>query len=572
MEEKQSSFLSPLQVRILLGVGLLILINVLGNLRLGEQPFYFKLDLTEEKRYSLTDPTRELLREIDRNILVQVLLEGDLPPSFRRLQEATRDMLVQFRSENSRIDYTFLDPNEGTVEEKNERRENLREYGINPVTLSEVEADSRSEKQIFPYAVVRYQGRIVAVNLLENNNPGINPEIPLNNSIILLEYKLANAIQKAQFEEQPTVAFTTGHQELEPVETFGLERGLRQYYNTGRIILDSVSFIPEAISVLIVAKPQQPFSEPEKFKIDQYIMHGGKVIWLLDPAAVTLDSLQTRAEFLPRPYELNLDDLIFRYGVRIEPNLVLDLQCSRIPLATGVVGNQAQLELFPYPYHIVSVPTSSHPVVKNLDPVNFYFAGQLDTAIRTKPALSKRVLLESSDNSLIQSLPRSLSFEFLRYGLDPQKFNQPGQPLAVLLEGTFSSLYANRPLPTRNTPSEQAFVEQSPPNAMLVVADGDVAKNPINPREQRPEPLGYNSFERFTFANQDFLVNAIEYMVDPNGVIEARNKEIKLRLLDKARTSSEARFWQVFNIGVPLALLLIFGLVYNWIRRRRFAN
>ncbi len=575
MDEKEPKNRTPLAYRTLLLIGGILLLNVLGNLNIGDQPFYVKLDLTEEKRFSLTQPTREMIREVDKTILVQLLLDGDLPPGFERLQESMLDLLSQFRSENSRIDYMVLDPNEGTVEEINERREELRRFGVAPVTLSEVQADERSEKQIFPYAMVRYQERLIPVNLLENSNPGVNPEVPLNNSIALLEFKLAQAIRKAQRAEKQIVAFTTGRDELRPIETYDLERSLRTYYNTGRLHLDSLTVIPPEISVLVVAKPQKPFSETDLFKIDQYVMQGGKVIWMLDPAAVTLDSLQQRPEFYPVPYELGLDDLLFRYGVRLGYDLVLDIQASRIPLATGEMGGQAQFELFAYPYHVIALPEADHPIVKNLDPVNFLFTGRVDTSVRTRPALEKTVLLQSSSHSMIQTLPQGLSFEFLRYGLDPDRFDQAPQPLAVLLEGRFTSLFANRPLPLAPEELNAAaspFRAESPPNAMLVVADGDLAKNPFNPREQRPEPLGYNPYEQFTFANKDFLLNAIEYLLDPNGVIEARGKEVKLRLLDKARTQQEAGFWQLINIILPLALLLLFGWVYNWIRRRRYAR
>jgi len=575
MEEKKPNSHTALAYRTFWFIGGIVLLNVLGNLTVGEQPFYFKRDLTEEKRYSLTQPTREMIRELDKTILVQVLLDGDLPPGFERLKESTLDLLRQFRSENSRIDYVVLDPNQGTVEEINEGREELRRFGVAPVTLSEVQADERSEKQIFPYAMVRYQDRLIPVNLLENSNPGVNPEVPLNNSIALLEYKLANAIRKAQLEEKQIVAFTTGHEELRSFETYDLERSLRTYYNTGRLHLDSLTVIPPEISLLMVAKPQKPFSETDLFKLDQYVMQGGKVIWMLDPAAVTLDSLQQRPEFYPVPYELELDDLLFRYGIRLGYDLVLDIQASRIPLATGEMGGQAQFELFAYPYHIIALPEAAHPILKNLDPVNFLFTGRVDTSVRTRPALEKTVLFQSSSHSLVQALPRALSFEFLRYGLDPDRFNLGPQPLAVLLEGRFTSLFANRPLPIDPNALNAAgspFRPDSPPNAMLVVADGDLAKNPFNPREQRPEPLGYNPYEQFTFGNKDFLLNAIEYLLDPNGVIEARGKEVKLRLLDKARTQQEAAFWQWINIVLPLALLLVFGLLYYGVRRRRYAR
>jgi len=556
-------------------IGIVIFVNILADARMGGRSFYTYLDLTEEKRFTLTDATRNLLNDLDDVVYVKVLLEGDFPVGFKRLQKSTREMLEEFRSISGYVEYEFVNPSTGTNEEINARREELSKEGIQPVSLRVKDNDQTSVQLIYPYAQIFYKGRNINVNLLENQIPGMPQEVVLNNSVSLIEYKLANAIQKLQTPIKPVIAFTTGHGELSPIETADLEKTLRQFYETGRLRLDSlVTIPPNELSALIIAKPRIAFSEQDKFKIDQYIMNGGKVLWLMDKLNVNLDSLRGPS-FFPREYDTNLDDLLFRYGARIQPNLVLDLQNTRIPLATGMLGNEPQFDLFRYPYHLVVPPASKHPIVKSLDLVNLFYASTIDTTVRTKTPVEKTVLLASSPNSMTQFIPLEMNFDFLRYELDPQRFNKPSQPLAVLLEGTFPSLYENRVTNDMLAGLQQLnieFKQQSPPNRMIVVSDGDIAKNGINPQQQSFKPLGLNEFENYQFANKDFLVNALEYLLDANGVIAARGKEVRLRLLDTAKAEAEEAKWQLLNIVVPLAFLAVFGLIYNWIRRRRFAR
>ncbi len=555
-------------------VGIVVFLNILANVRIGGKSWYTYLDMTEEKRFTLTDGTKTLLSNLDDVVYVNVLLEGEFPAGFKRLQTATRDMLEDFRSESGYLEYGFQDTNEGSVEQINQLRENLSKDNIIPINLRVKTKEGTSERQIYPYAIFYYKGRNMAINLLENEVPGVPSEVILNNSIGLLEYKFANAIQKLQTPQKPVVVFSTGHGELSPIETADLEKSLRLFYDTGRIDLDSVPTLKQDADVFVIAKPTQPFTEKDKFKIDQYIMNGGKVLWLLDKVRVDLDSLQKRNEFYPTGYDLNIDDLLFRYGARINPTLVLDMQCTRIPLATGFVGNQPQLDYFRYPYHIVASPRSKHPIVKNLGPINLLYPNNIDT-IQTKTPVEKTVLITSSPNSRYQRIPIGMDFEFLRYDLDASKFDKGPQNLAVLLEGTFPSFYENRVEESMLNALEQIgtpFQTQSPSNRMIIVADGDIAKNRYHPRTQEVSPLGYNEFEKYQFANKEFLTNAIEYLMDENGVIEARGKEVKLRLLDTVKAQAEETKWQLINIVAPILFLILFGLGYNYLRRRRFAR
>jgi ABC-2 type transport system permease protein len=323
-----------------------------------------------------------------------------------------------------------------------------------------------------------------------------------------------------------------------------------------------------------VARPRTAFSEKDKFKIDQYVMNGGRVLWLVDPMNAGLDSLNVGGRFLSTPYDLKLDDMLFKYGVRINPDVVLDLQCTKIPLQVGVVGNAPQFQLFDWYYHIAAQPESTHPVVKNLDRVEFRFASSMDT-LRTKTPVKKTVLMRSSQYSRMQFNPVELNFEILKYDPDPAKFDKGPKNLAVLLEGVFPSAFENRvsaEMLAGMTALGLEYKSAGVPTRMMVISDGDVAANFVRDAEKKQTlPLGFNRFENNTYANKDFLINAVEYLIEPNGVIEARAKEVKLRLLDTVRAREEQGFWRSLNLAAPLVFLIGFGWLFNWLRRRRYA-
>jgi ABC-2 type transport system permease protein len=444
MAENKNNRRTQSLIQVALFIGILIFINILANARINGKSLYAYLDLTEEKRFSLTEETIGLLEELDDEIFVEILLEGEFPAGFKRLQTSVRDMLEDFRSESGYIEYNFIDPGEGSVKQVNERREALAKEGIVPISLRLKDANSTSNQLVYPYAVFRYGNKSWTVNLLENEVPGMSNEIVLNNSVGLLEYKFASAIQKVRNSDVPTIVFTKGHGELSPFEVADLEKTLREYNETGHIYLDSIVSLGKEADLVIVAKPQTAFSEKDKFKLDQYVMNGGRVIWLIDQVAVTLDSLQGRNQYFPSEYELNIDDMLFRYGIRIQSNMLLDMQCTRIPLATGYVGNAPQFDNFRYPYHLVITPNSDHPIVKSVGPVNMYYASSIDTEVETKFPIEKTVLLTTSNNSRYQRLPIGMDFDFLRYDLDAKKFDKGPQPIAMLLEGKFNSLYENK--------------------------------------------------------------------------------------------------------------------------------
>lgn len=557
-----------------LGLAVVLLLNIVANSRMGGRPLYGALDLTEEKRYTLTPGTENLLEQQEDIIFVRVLLDGEFPAGFKRLQQAAREMLEDFRSVSPYIEFEFYNPNEGTVDEINQRRELYQQEGILPVNLRVKGVEGTSTTSIFPYAIFYKGERSIPVNILENEVPGVPSDVVLNNAVALLEYKFANAIQKLNQSYKEVIAFTNGQGELPPIATADLEKELRNYYEVGRLEMDSVAVIPQEISALVIAKPTRPFTEKNKFKLDQYVMNGGKVMWLMDRVAVDLDSLQGRPEFYPSTYDLNIDDLLFRYGVRLNDDLVQDLRCSRIPLATGVLGNAPQFDLFRYPYHVLALPQTNHPVVKSLEAVNFIYPSSIDISPRTKTPVDKTILLMSSDASRYQKLPVGMDFDFLRYELDPTKFQRDSLVMAVLLEGTFPSMYENRLSQDNLAVLQQIGVEfrkESVPTAMIVVSDGDVAANPVRP-DGSVLPLGFNIYDKYQFSNKDFLINSLEYLLDQGGIIQARGKEVRLRMLNSERAEAEASFWRILNIALPVVLLLLFGLGYYFVRRRKYAG
>ena len=559
-KKKQQSFF---QLGLVIGIALFL--NVLGN------AFFTHIDLTEEKRFTLAKPTRDMLESLDDVVYVEVLLEGEFPAGFKRLQRSVTESLIDFRSQSGGlVEYSFTDPNKGTAENVNQRREQLAKDGIVPTNLHIKDADGTSDKLIYPYAVVRYKTRTAVVDLLDEDAPG-GPEEQLNYSISQLEYKFANALYKLQIGVREIIAFTVGHGELDENERKDLVKNLRSYYEVGTFNLDSSTVIPPEVKTLIVAKPKKPFNDRDKFLIDQYVMNGGKVIWLIDRLNVELDSLRGNSSYVARDYDLDLDGMLFKYGVRVNPDLVLDLQSSRIPMVIDPTGTQ---DLFKWYYNPVIIPRSNHPMVKSLDGINMMYPSSIDT-IKTKTDVKKTILLTSSEYGRIQPNITRLNFEILRYEPDPSKFNTKYIPVAVLLEGEFPSFFENKVTENmRNmlTQINQEFKPVSVPTKMLVVSDGDIARPFYNPITGKFLELGMNPYERYKFANKDFLLNAVEYLKDEKGIIEARSKDVKLRLMDTARAESEKTMWQLVNIVIPILFLIVFGIVYNTWRKRKYAK
>ena len=561
-------------ITLALVVAIALIINILTN------SFNAQVDLTEEKRFSLTEPTKRQLHDLNDVVFVRCLLGSKLPAGFKRLQTETRKTLEDFKSLNSNIDFKFEDPSVGGSEtERKQQFESFAKDGLVPMRLRLVNDDAKTEQYIFPYCEFNYRNNKVVVKLLENDVPNMNPELALNNSIALLEYKFSNAIQKLQTDRKPNIVFTEGHSELKPEETADLEQSLRAFYNVGRINLDSVAAIPfgnkqSQVDILMIAKPKTAFSEKHKFQIDQYIMQGGKVMWLIDRLNAELSGMMQTGEMMPTDYPLNIEDQLFKYGCRIQPNMVLDLEATKIKLKVGKMADNLQFDDFKWWYFPVVAPSSNHPIVKSLDRVWLQFPSTVEP-IKTKTDIQKTVLLASSKYSRTQFTPTRLNFEILRYPEDKTKFDKGNQPLAVMLEGQFPSLYENRVTAEQFAVLQQLGLQYAPlskATKMLVVGDGDIARNDFDVSRGTAFPLGYDRVVKYKFANKDFLLNAVEYMLDDKGIIEARGKEIKLRLMDSERAKADGTFLATVNILLPLGLVGLFGAFFLWRRRKKYAN
>jgi ABC-2 type transport system permease protein len=553
----------------LLLIVILILLNLIG------QRWYSYLDLTEDKRFTLETSTLDMIADLEEPILVEVLLEGRLNASFIKLQNRTREILRQFNQTNTNLEYIFTDPSKGTTLEVNNRRKSLSNDGIFPSTLFIVENDQRVEQLIYPYAIVKYGDRNIPVNLLEPLAKGETDEEAINRSAALIEYKIASAISKLMQKEAPIIMFTEGHGELEESQTATLESILGRTMNTGRLMLDSIYKIDQKVDVLIVARPQEKLSMRSQFLIDQYLMNGGKVIWFIDQFYINLDSINTNKVYVPRPVEHGLDDLFFKYGVRINRDLVLDLENSSIPQVFGMAGDKPQQKLFPWVFYPLLQANQDNNIVRNIDRVLSIFPSTVET-LNLKDDISAEVLLSSSQYSRFQVYPSiNVSFDIMRMKQEPSMYNKSYLPVAVLLDGKFESFFKNRVSESMEEglrAIDANFVSESPQTQQVFIADGDLIKNLYDTSTNRISPLGFNKWEGYKYqGNEDFIINLIDYLLDDYGLVNARSKNYKLRLLDQQELKNNRLKWQLINLLIPAMLVLLAGLLFNYFRKRKYA-
>lgn len=556
-------------IQTLIVLGILVLLNVISR------GVYTFLDLTEDKRYTLTDSTLKLLDDVEQIIYLDVLLGGDLPSGYTRLQNRTREVINQLRDANPLIEFRFRDPSKGTVEEVNSLRKNLAEDGIFPSNLIVMEDDQKVEKLIYPYALMQLGSKSISINLMEGQIKGENQEVWLNRSANNLEYKFASAIEKLFKQDIPNILFTIGNDELLESQTATLEQGLENTMNTGRINLDSIYHIGQEADVLIVARPKKKISLRNQFLIDQYIMNGGKVIWLVETLDVNLDSINRNTVYIPRPLDLGLDDLFFKYGVRMKQDLVLDMVNTKIPQVIGQVGNKPQQQLFNWVYYPLLAPSEDHPIVNNTDRVFSRFSGSIEL-LETKLPLKSSVLLSTSEYSRFQLYPMRLSFEIIKLPQEAKDYNKPNIPTAVIVEGEFESFFKNRVSEGMSEMLDRIdmeFAEQSPKTAQVFIADADIIKNMYDPNSNKISPLGFNKWEGMVYnGNSEFIINAIDYLTDEYGLMEARSKNLQLRMLDQVELRDNTLKWQLINIAGPILLVFLFGFGFNFYRKRKYAN
>ncbi len=581
MIEKRKNIRRHNFVELALGIALLLSLNTIGSF------FFHRFDLTGEKRYSLSPATLDLLNKLDDVVYFKVYLDGEYPSGFQRLSNETREMLNEFRAYSNNIEYEFINPSSSN--DKAEREglyRQLIESGLNPTDLQVRKDDGMSRQIIFPGAIVSYKNKELPLDLL-TTRLGTPPEQQLNNSVQSLEYNLTNVIRKLSATEKPKIAYLQGHRELAGLFVADMLSSLSEFYTVEPITIngqisalthrikgaDSTTYtIRNKYKALIVAKPDSTFPEKDKYIIDQFIMRGGKVLWLIDPVFAEMDSLQSQNQTIGVTNDVNLSDLFFNYGVRLNNSLIMDLNALPIPIVTGRVGDQPKTDFLPWFYFPVVTPSSQNPIVKNLNAIKFEFAGTLDTL--DTPGVRKEILLTSSRYSKLMDAPAMISLDLLQQEPDVSMFDEPAQPLAVLLEGTFVSLFLNRVPPEITNAPELGFVEKSESTSMIVMADGDLIKSQIKPGENGPTPLpaGYDRFTGQQFGNKDLILNAMNYLCDDSGLLLVRSRDLKLRLLDSTKVKSEEMKWQLVNTILPVLFVVFFGLIQFYLRKRRYSR
>ncbi len=567
---------------LVIALAIIVLINFIAGLS------FFRIDLTSEQRYSISDATKTLLEGLEDEVYVQVYLEGSFPASFKRLRNETKEMLDEFQAySNGNLSFEFINPSEHPdIKERDRVYKNLFEKGLRPTDLEINDDDGVSKKVVWPGAIVRFRDIETPVQLLKSQF-GAQPEVILNRSIESLEFELASAIKKVSSPFIERIAFIEGHGELNKYETADIVRSLRDFYEVERIRLDgninslsgrrykdsTDASVSNQFVAAIIAGPDSSFDEKDKFIIDQFIMYGGKVIWLIDGVEANMDSLRNPKNnntLLALPKVLNIEDQLFNYGVRINTDLIQDMQAAPIPVISGQYGNQMKTQLFPWLYYPLLFSKNNHPINKNLDVVKADFASSIDLV--GNQGIKKTIILSSSKLTKLVKAPTRVSLNMLSYNPPQDQFNKQEVPIGVLLEGEFTSVYKNRLSPRVANASEIKFKETSDQTQMLVLSDADIIRNEYNPKSNEYYPLGYDKYTKQTYANKDFFLNAINFLVDESGLILSNTKSFKIRLLNKSAIQENRGLIQILNTIAPIALIILLGLIIHWNRRRKFAR
>lgn len=546
-------------------LALIILVNFIGS------NFFNRLDLTEEKRYTLNESSRERLENLDEVVFVRVYLEGDLPTEFRELRNATKEMLDDFRAyAGENIQYEFINPSESPDEkERVEVYQELTRQGLQYTNIRLQTGDKMSEQIVFPGAILSFKGRETPIQLLKSQT-GATEQQMITNSIQQLEYEFMSAIDKITSTYKKKVAFIEGNGELSALETADSKRALEEFYEVSRIKIDQNLDALEGQDAIIIARPDSAYDERDKFIIDQFIMNGGKVIWFIDPVFARMDSLRKSTMTLGLVLEYNLEDQLFHYGARLNGDLVMDIECINKPIVTGYIGNQPRQEMFPWFYEPLLSGNEAHPITQNLDRIKTEFVSTIESV--AGDSVTSTPLLLTSEKSRTVAAPTRISFNILREPPKYEMFTKGPLTTALLLEGKFTSVFTNR-LPRKLLDDDGInFKERSAPTKMIVVSDGDIIRNPISKLENKFFALGYDKYSQKVFGNREFVLNAVNYLCDDSGLLNVRSKNFKIRLLDQAKIDEDRTFWQVLNTSVPLVFILVFAIVFITIRKRRFAQ
>ncbi|ATP57258.1 gliding motility-associated ABC transporter substrate-binding protein GldG [Pedobacter ginsengisoli] len=551
-------------------VGLLLFVAGLVLLNVAAQYVYTRFDFTKEKRFTLTPKSKTILKEANKPITITVFLDGELPAAFKRLKNATKDLLADYKAyAGIEINVKFVDPIAGlSAIEQDTVINQLYQAGIEPTTLNIKNDNGFAQKTIFPMAMVEGNDNQMALKLLQNLDASGNYEENINNSIQNLEYVFTSAIQKILSGQHPRIGFTEGNGELSDLLLNDAIKSLSESYDVGRVDLNQIDKAGlDKLKLLIIAKPEKEFTEAEKYKINYFVMNGGGVVWSIDQVGASLDSLRGAGEQLAFNRKLNLDDMLFMYGARVNYDLVADANCAEIPLSMG--GQQGQIQMAPWVFYPLLMPDTAHNLVKNIDGIRSEFVSTVDT-IGVK-GVSKKVILQSSAYNKVHNTPKMLSLQMVAEQPDPREYASFQRTVGVLLEGKFPSVFLNRPVPAGIT-EQYNLPAESKPAKMIVIGDGDIFKNQISARDGSVFPLGFDRYTQRNYGNKALLLNIADFLSNDNNLISLRNKEVKIRLLDKVRLRTEKLQWQLINVVFPLLLLISLAIFQHYYRKRKYAR
>lgn len=542
----------------------------------GSHFFFKRFDLTEDKRYTLSETSISILKNIKEPLYVDVFLEGNFPGEFKKLQSETQQLLEEYKAYNSNIIFQFVNPLENP-EEREQIMQSFMERGLTPMNVTIDDKGKQTQEIVFPWAVINYGKNSTKVPLLKNMM-GASTAEKVVNSVQHLEYAFANGFNTVTKSKEKKIAVLKGNGEVEDYQLADLLKTVRENYHIAPFTLDSVATNPlntekelKKYDLIIVAKPTIAFSDGEKQVLDQYVINGGKSIWLVDHVSMEMDSLMTTGENLAFPKDLNLNDLFFKYGIRIKPDLVKDLLATPIALATGDQGNATQYTQYPWLFSPMVYPVLAkeneklNPIISNLDAIKFEFTNPIELL---KNDIKKTVLLQSSPYSKAVGTPTPINLSMVEERPEQKDFNKQGNiPLAVLLEGSFTSVYQNR-ITAFKDPNFKPIGKNT---KMIVISDGDVIKNQLD-KNGVPLELGYDKWTNYMYANKEFMLNCINYLLDDNGLINIRNKEVHLPILDKEKVYTNYTSTQIITVGVPMLLLLLFGITFTYIRKSKYSK
>ncbi|MFN8325604.1 MAG: gliding motility-associated ABC transporter substrate-binding protein GldG [Flavobacteriaceae bacterium] len=536
--------------------------------------FIFKrFDLTADKRYTLSETSLQIVSDVKEPLYVDVFLQGNFPGEFKKLQTETQQLLEEFKAENPNIIFQFVNPLEDEEADKEKTFNSFVERGLTPVNVTVNDKGQQTQEVVFPWAVATCGNRSVKVPLLKNMM-GASTAEKVVSSVQHLEYAFANAFNTVSNAKQKKVAILKGNGELHDIFIADFVKSVRDNYYIGTFTLDSVAKNPmeslkylKKYDLVVVAKPTEVFTDAEKQVMDQYVVNGGKTLWLVDQVNMEMDSLMSTGENLAFPRDLNLNDMFFKYGIRIKPDLIKDVMATPIALATGEQGSATQYTQYPWMFSPLIYPDekTKNPIVSNLDGLKFEFASPIELL---NNSIKKTVLLQSSPYSKLIGTPSEIKLSMVEERPEQKEFTGGGKyPVAVLLEGQFHSVYENRVLAFK----DNSFKSVGKENKMIVISDGNVIKNQLD-KNYQPMELGYDKWTNNLYGNKEFLLNCVNYLLDEKGLINIRSKEVALPILDKEKVYASYTSSQIITVGLPLVVLLVFGLLFTYLRKRKYAK